>query len=598
MSRDTRWKSGGSPGGRLGSVLGVAVLVTFGIALMPTLVHSQTGTGKTGETKAPMIVPPSTGPVLPGATSPSPGVPFGGPVAPPGIGGPGGFAPSGGSGPGGFGGFPPMPGGGGLPPGSFPPGGTGSPPFDPLPSPISPAFSPMGGSTPIVAPSLIPIPERTPIKELMPTVPTSLLKRPVHLLPRSLDEVTEVAFQEPLPAEREKALTQTRMMASKILHLHKKKHDSYMEALIESRADLKGMPFVLGGACRVGPDRMVKFSGVLNLIRNSMPPEFNQPLTLTGLAKRESNDALSDQFWTSFTTTVNPFLREAERGRDKAKEVTREAHVAALMQVCGPEQGAMRRGLTRHVAGIAHVESTRALAKLAIFSPEEDVRQDAIDALKVRKDKDYTEVLMEGLTYPWPEVADRAVEAIIKLERKDMLAALIDVLEQPDPRFPREVEKGGKKVAMVREMVRVNHHRNCFLCHAPAQGDGTEVLTGAVPIPGEQLPSFSDGYRNSTPDLAVRIDVTYLRQDFSAFMKVENHHLWPEMQRFDFLVRNRALSGEELAAFKKIEGGREEGVLNPYHRSAVRALRELTGRDAAPSAEAWRRLLKLPARGT
>ena len=42
----------------------------------------------------------------------------------------------------------------------------------------------------------------------------------------------------------------------------------------------------------------------------------------------------------------------------------------------------------------------------------------------------------------------------------------------------------------------------------------------------------------------------------------------------------------------------EEGVLNPYHRAAVNALRELTGRDAAPTAEAWRRVLKLPARGS
>jgi hypothetical protein len=36
--------------------------------------------------------------------------------------------------------------------------------------------------------------------------------------------------------------------------------------------------------------------------------------------------------------------------------------------------------------------------------------------------------------------------------------------------------------------------------------------------------------------------------------------------------------------------------LSPYHRSALYALRELTGRDTEPTALAWRKLLKLPTR--
>jgi len=162
-------------------------------------------------------------------------------------------------------------------------------------------------------------------------------------------------------------------------------------------------------------------------------------------------------------------------------------------------------------------------------------------------------------------------------------------------------------------MVRMNHHRNCFMCHAPAPAGGsgapgdpapstdgsTGMLTGAVPIPGEPLPSFQEGYRNSTPELAVRIDVTYLRQDFSVFMKVDGATPWPEMQRFDFLVRTREVKGDELEAFRKVAASAaDDGVLSPYQRAAVSALRELTGRDAAPSAEAWRRILKLPTRGS
>jgi hypothetical protein len=455
---------------------------------------------------------------------------------------------------------------------------------------------------------------RTPARELLPPVPQSLLSRSRYLLPGKLDEVTEIAFQEPLRPDREKSLNDTRLLVSKILHMHTKKADSYMEELIAYRPDLQGMPFTLGAACRSDPERMMHFSGVLQAIRGSMGGDFSQPLTAVVLARRETNDAVSDQFWQNFNTQLIPKITEVDkRGRDKTREMFREAHVAALMQVCGPEQGAMRKGLTRHVAGVPHVSSSRALAKLAIFSPEDDVRREAIDALRVRKDRDYADVLVAGLNYPWPEVAKRSADAIIQLERKDLIPALVDMLDEADPRLPKAVEAGGRKTHVVNEMVRLNHHRNCFMCHPPAPAAGsvppgdpapspdgsTGLLTGAVPIPGEPLPSFQEGYRNSTPELAVRIDVTYLRQDFSVFMKVDGPGLWPEMQRFDFLVRTREVTNDEMEAFKKITAtAAEEGVLTPYQRAAVTALRELTGRDAAPNAEAWRRILKLPARGT
>jgi hypothetical protein len=68
---------------------------------------------------------------------------------------------------------------------------------------------------------------------------------------------------------------------------------------------------------------------------------------------------------------------------------------------------------------------------------------------------------------------------------------------------------------------------------------------------------------------------------------------WPEMQRFDFLVRSRVLTGQEATAFLTPKAG----VLSPYQRFTLAALRELTGRDTAPTPEAWRKLLGLPARG-
>jgi hypothetical protein len=125
-----------------------------------------------------------------------------------------------------------------------------------------------------------------------------------------------------------------------------------------------------------------------------------------------------------------------------------------------------------------------------------------------------------------------------------------------------------------------------------------ETLTAAVPTPQAPLPSPSQGYQNSIPDILVRLDVTYLRQDFSILQAVADANPWPEMQRFDFLVRTRTLTEKEADACREQLATKEPGVLSPYHRAAVAALRELTGRDAAPTPEAWRQLLKLPAKPT
>ena len=122
------------------------------------------------------------------------------------------------------------------------------------------------------------------------------------------------------------------------------------------------------------------------------------------------------------------------------------------------------------------------------------------------------------------------------------------------------------------------------------------ALTAEVPIPGQPLPTPFQGYGSSSPDLMVRIDVTYLRQDFSAMLPVSVENPWPESQRFDFLVRERQLSCEEADDYRAQLSLKEPGVLSPYHKAAVSALRDLTGKDAAPTAEAWRKLLAIKVR--
>src|SRR5262249_8277546 len=159
---------------------------------------------------------------------------------------------------------------------------------------------------------------------------------------------------------------------------------------------------------------------------------------------------------------------------------------------------------------------------------------------------------------------------------------------------------------------RINHHKNCMLCHAPGSLDNEagsfqppvskdiedkkqptkvvkEVTTpdgkqqviemvdvlvrtevglqpAQVPVPGQPLPTPSQGYGfNPHPDLLVRIDVTYLRQDFSMLQPVLDANHWPGMQRFDFLVRTRKMSKEEVEEFAtKLEP--RSGEPNPYQR--------------------------------
>ena len=67
------------------------------------------------------------------------------------------------------------------------------------------------------------------------------------------------------------------------------------------------------------------------------------------------------------------------------------------------------------------------------------------------------------------------------------------------------------------------------------------------------------------------------------------------MQRFDFLVRTRTVTEAEAAEYREKLDKRELGRPSPYQAAALVALRELTGKDAEPTAAAWRRVLELPA---
>lgn len=411
------------------------------------------------------------------------------------------------------------------------------------------------------------------------TVPTRL--------PATLADVPEVALEDPTPAGRaDEGFEKVAALVEKINHVNKGKTDNYVEALVSQRSDLRGLPFVMGDACRLSPERGQNFVNELAHLRQAMA----NPGNLAGALPAAAG----------------------------TPDLARHARIAALVQVTGPEGAQLGQQCVKYLASLKHADANKALANLAIFAEEEPIRTDALAALAECREQAVTDILVAGLSYPWPAVAQRAADAIVKLKRQDLIPQLVSVLDRADPRAPAVSEKAGKQVHTVRELVRINHLRNCLLCHSPAdqakaaaqlrglqaaaletrggmgRGGFVNTLTAPVALPNQALPTPtpSGGYGQFTiPDILASIDVTYLRQDFSVKLNVGNAKPWPDAQRFDFLVRTREVTTEEADAYRKLVQAAREGDLSPYQRAAVASLRELTGKDAAPNAAAWRQAL-------
>jgi hypothetical protein len=433
---------------------------------------------------------------------------------------------------------------------------------------------------------------RTPLADLLPPAPDVA----TALLPWQVDDLTrvpEVRFARGTTlsskdaGEREIAHT-----IAKVNHLNKQGTDHFIEMLRAQRPDLAGLPFAMGDACRQGKDRGWAFGQELALVR--IATRRQEALAKdTQIVVQEPLDAKT--FWTKYTSVRENVVREVPGGVQADPKEAAHSRVAALMQVLAPEPQAVQLGLVTHLASIEHLEATRALARLAVFSSDPEVRKPALTALERRPSAEYRAVLEAALRYPWPAVVHNAGAAIAELKCKELVPQLVALLEEPDPRAPREVEIQGKKTRAVRELVRLNHHKNCLLCHAPGNAPDlpAEIVTAPVPPPERPLTPQSQGYDPQTaPDILVRIDVTYLRQDFSLLQSVPNAAPWPERQRFDFLVRMRAVSPDEVEAYRQWRRQQPADYLAPHQQASIAALRALTGLEVAePTAAAWRAAL-------
>jgi hypothetical protein len=177
----------------------------------------------------------------------------------------------------------------------------------------------------------------------------------------------------------------------------------------------------------------------------------------------------------------------------------------------------------------------------------------------------------------------------MRLDRTDLVPDLVKILDEPDPRAPIPRVSGGQRMLVVRELVRLNHSRNCLLCHAPASDSmPRDVLSAAVPGFDEPPPPVTEYYQPIRPSQMARLDVTYLRQDFSIMALAPGFESKPMPARFDYLVRERTLPDSEQAAYRRALATEERDGLAPNQLAALKALRKITGKDAAPNSSAWR----------
>jgi sugar lactone lactonase YvrE len=340
--------------------------------------------------------------------------------------------------------------------------------------------------------------------------------------------------------------------------------------VVRQRADLAGLPMRLGDACQLSPSDAEHLEGGSIALRTH----------LGQAAQANASPGVPSD------TRPDPKKLHDSLNADGARhnKWLRAEAIPALQQLLMAENEAIRDVLVDQLTHIEGKQSSVALAKRALFDLNPDIRKEALESLNKRPVEEFRQTLLDGFRHPWPAVAEHAAEALIALGLKESVGSLLALLDLPDPTEP--YAKPGHEDLYVREMVRINHLRNCQLCHAPAR-DLNDRVRGRVPSPDQPLPPpFSRQYYADTSGSFVRADITYLQQDFSVPLPVKNPGPWPAAQRYDFLVRERPATAAETRAARSSESC----PTGEHHQAIFFALRELTSKDPGPTAADWKRL--------
>jgi hypothetical protein len=388
--------------------------------------------------------------------------------------------------------------------------------------------------------------------------------------------------------------------------------------LLRQRPDFHTLPMRMGADCHLGKEPAENLQVLSRKLRTYV--EASIPREAADV--RPNADRLRSQM---LSASASDAVSSALAGRRVAtlasggeKEWLVPEAIPALQQLLMAEAKPVRLLLVELLAQIPGKEATAALAQRALFDLAQEVRAAAVEALKERPIEDVRPTLVKALRYPWAPVADHAAEALVKLDDKDAVPQLVQLLKEPDPKLPAIQQRAGKEPGigpdlrqapagmkdvsppkdthMVREVVRINHLGNCLLCHAPSL-DQKDDVRGRVPIPGQPLPSSAStpAYYEGNTGTFVRADITYLKQDFSVNQPVQNPGLWPNQQRYDYVIRTRMPTLAEMNELTRhkllVRNGAEPTY--PQREAVLHALRYLTGKDAGPTSADWECVAKL-----
>jgi len=329
-------------------------------------------------------------------------------------------------------------------------------------------------------------------------------------------------------------------------------------AMARTRADLAGLPFRGENDCRLDRKAARELADGSVRVRTLRAKHPNGP-------QRGAGHLLSPATYKS------------------GRILGESAPVAALEQILQVESVEWRRALVTVASQVETAESSQVLARRALFDLDTSVRREAAAVLYHRNFDDFLPIFLSGFRHPWPIVAEHAAEAMIQIQSRSAASQLAELLDQPDPRAPfRESASGGTPV--VRELVRINHLRNCLLCHAPLEptkaNDALNV-PGAIPGFTQVLRGSSSGAYYTEGSAFVRADVTYLKQDFS--ISHSGDQPGPQ-ERYDYFVRTRpATPAEERSAPERYY---------PQKEAVLAVLRNYTGMDLGDDVEAWRDVLR------
>jgi hypothetical protein len=389
--------------------------------------------------------------------------------------------------------------------------------------------------------------------------PAESLPRQRHTLTREelLASLQKQAVELDLDSEKDagkKLLEAGQKHAEKLKKIRESKDEtepfslsSPLETLLASRKDLKGLSLLPGRACQTDEEQ-AKVLGTVSLkFRRLQSVAQRQEARNTKTKTPSQSPSYSYQDEAAKLADRQLQLGYVDKGLKDFLYVSVKADDAARLvrpfeQTYQTETPGMRVELVAALDKVKGKQATQAIARRAVFDLSPLVREEAVNALRGRGYEEAREVFLAAMRHPWVPAADHAAEALVALEDDGAVKELTALLDLPDPSLP--VKQGDRWTS--KQLVRVNHLRNCLLCHAPST-ETSDLVRAPIPTPGEPLPTVYYGSQSRSRGPSVRADVVYFRQDFSAMHEVAKPNKWPAVQRFDYLVQTREVSADVAA---------------------------------------------------